>query len=278
MPADKGTSSQRILMALDASARGSSGLESAVDLAARLEAELLGLFVEDLNLLRSAALPFVRQFSFLTGGEEAFDAPSVERELRARSSLVKKTLALAARSRRVKWAFRTVRGAVEREVRAAAGDADLLFVTGPSGPLARHLDLAACVSAAAGKIRKPLGFVTQSSECDRSVLLVYDGSDESGRAAALALRLAEGAELEVAVASPEHGREQLTERAGDILAASGAEGRWPIVVAARSRDLIRLAEKLKPGVVVISTTHELLHDCDLHELSAIFGATVLLVP
>ena len=49
---------RRILVALDASAHSHAALAAAVALAARLHAEIEGLFVEDINLLRLAELPF----------------------------------------------------------------------------------------------------------------------------------------------------------------------------------------------------------------------------
>jgi hypothetical protein len=47
----------RILVALDASVRSLAALEAAAELAAEWHAELLGLFVEDVELLRLAATP-----------------------------------------------------------------------------------------------------------------------------------------------------------------------------------------------------------------------------
>ena len=44
---------RRILVALDASPASLSAMQNAVELAARLGAELIGLFVEDINLLRA---------------------------------------------------------------------------------------------------------------------------------------------------------------------------------------------------------------------------------
>ena len=61
---------RRILVALDASEASRAAIRSAVDLAARFRAELVGLFVEDVNLLRSAQLPFVRKVGAFSLVEE----------------------------------------------------------------------------------------------------------------------------------------------------------------------------------------------------------------
>ncbi len=52
---------QRILVALDASSDSRAAVEAAVNLAARFNAELTGIYVEDENLLRLADLPFVQE-------------------------------------------------------------------------------------------------------------------------------------------------------------------------------------------------------------------------
>ncbi|MGD9028912.1 MAG: universal stress protein, partial [Anaerolineae bacterium] len=52
---------RRILIALDASSHSIAALRAAARLASSLEAELHGLFVEDINLLRAAGLPMARE-------------------------------------------------------------------------------------------------------------------------------------------------------------------------------------------------------------------------
>jgi nucleotide-binding universal stress UspA family protein len=64
-----GLAFRRILVALDASVNSLAAIEQAATLAANLEAEQLGLFVEDINLLRIATLPFARQICFPSGAK-----------------------------------------------------------------------------------------------------------------------------------------------------------------------------------------------------------------
>ena len=68
-PTERGLA--RILVALDASASGRAALAGAAALAAELQAELLGLFVEDANLLRLASLPFSARSAWGPAAEEA---------------------------------------------------------------------------------------------------------------------------------------------------------------------------------------------------------------
>ena len=64
---------RRILVGLDASPRSLSALEVACDLAARFRAELEGLFVEDIDLLRACELPFTREIRFFSGARHRLD-------------------------------------------------------------------------------------------------------------------------------------------------------------------------------------------------------------
>jgi nucleotide-binding universal stress UspA family protein len=49
---------KRIVIAIDASPTSLAALEATAELAARWDAEILGVFVEDTDLLRMATLPF----------------------------------------------------------------------------------------------------------------------------------------------------------------------------------------------------------------------------
>ena len=55
---------KRIIVALDASAHSQAAMDAAASIAELLEAELIGVFVEDINLVRVAQLPFVREVQF----------------------------------------------------------------------------------------------------------------------------------------------------------------------------------------------------------------------
>src|SRR2546425_755825 len=119
---------RRILVALDSSAHSLAALEASVDMAARMEAELTGLFVEDIELLRMADAPFARELLYPSATEAPLNRATMERKLRAQSEQARKALAAAADRAQVQWTFRTVRGQVISEVLAAAGEADLLAI------------------------------------------------------------------------------------------------------------------------------------------------------
>jgi hypothetical protein len=131
MAAPEGRAFRRVIVALDAFARDAASIESAAALAARLHAEIAGLFVEDIDLLHLAGLPCARQVSLLTAAEELFDLGTLERELRVIAEHAQARISAAAARCRVHWSFRTVRGKIEAELLAATQASDLLVVVPP---------------------------------------------------------------------------------------------------------------------------------------------------
>ena len=119
---------RRIVVVLEPQARALGALDAAARLAARMQAELDGLFIEDEGLLRLAALPFAREIGFSSASARTLDVPGVERWLRALADEMRRGLAAAAdRSTVARWSFRVARGAPLTELRAAALAADLLL-------------------------------------------------------------------------------------------------------------------------------------------------------
>ena len=101
---------RRILVALDASLHSLAALEAASELAEALKAELVGIYVEDINLLHLAGLPFAHEVSYLSVAVRQLDSPSMERELRVQAERARQVLAGVAGRRQLRWSFRVVRG------------------------------------------------------------------------------------------------------------------------------------------------------------------------
>lgn len=188
---------RRILVALDASAHSLAALEEAAHLAAAMEAELLGLFVEDINLLRLAGLPFTRQISYPSGTAERLSAERLDRELKARAEMARKALAEAAERRRAAWSFRIARGQVAAEILAAAAEADLILAGRAGWSPARLIGSTARALLSAA----PRAVLLMSREAAGKgpVMAVYDGSADARRALDTAARLARAEEVGMVV-------------------------------------------------------------------------------
>lgn len=130
---------RRIILAIDAGSDGTLVLESAAALAERVGAELAAIFVEDVDLLNCAELPFVLQTSPLSAASQAFDMSAMERELQMMASQLRRRLAAAAERQRFAWSFRVVRCRLCEAALETESETDLLVLGGSGRALLRHL-------------------------------------------------------------------------------------------------------------------------------------------
>lgn len=183
---------RRILVALDASKESLAALDAAAQLAARLHAELAGLFIEDADLLNLAGLPFSREAPLLSRAGRLLDLERLEQELKSKAAIARQALARRAESLHLQWSFRTARGRVDAELLAAAAEADLIAVGKSTRPLTGDLRLGRRARTVAAQSARSMLFASPAS-CpgDAPLAAVYDGSTRSGAALSLATRLAE---------------------------------------------------------------------------------------
>lgn len=119
---------RRILVALDASSHSAAALEAAAELASRYGAELQGLYVEDVNLLRLAQLPFAQEVGQFTAIRRQLDVQEVRRQIRGQTGRIRRMFEVTTRRTRVRWSFQVTRGTVVNEVLDAASDVDALVL------------------------------------------------------------------------------------------------------------------------------------------------------
>jgi hypothetical protein len=117
-------------------------------LAVRQEAELVGLFIEDTDLLNLAALPFAREVG-LSSTPRPMDPMTTASEIRAQAAVAQRRLAVVAQDVGLNWSFEIRRGRYEPEVLAALAGADLLVLDrSRKEDVAERLGLAARVLSA----------------------------------------------------------------------------------------------------------------------------------
>lgn len=183
---------RRILVALDASKESLAALDAAAQLAARLHAELAGLFIEDADLLNLAALPFSREAPLLSRAGRLLDLERLEQELKSKAAIARQALARRAESLQLQWSFRTARGRVDAELLAAAAEADLIAVGKSTRPLTGDVRLGRRARAVAAQSARSMLFASPAScPSDAPLAAVYDGSTRASAALSLATRLAE---------------------------------------------------------------------------------------
>lgn len=181
---------RRILVALDASPESLAALEFAAELAAGLEAELAGLFVENVDLLNLASLPFVREVSRLAPGARTLDPERMAAELRAQAAVARRALEAAAAAQHLRSSFRILRGQVEAELATAVSETDLLTL-GRGERSVRRQALGRTLQTVSRQLPcSVLLAVTVRRAPTAPVAAIYDVSDCGAGALELAVRIA----------------------------------------------------------------------------------------
>ena len=219
----------RIVVVIDASRRSRAALEAAASLAARFQAELGGLFVEDADLLRVAELPFARETGYSSPPRRIL-VSEIERSLRARAEELRRVVEARAKQADLRWSFRVKRGGLTPSTIGASEEADLLIV---------------------GHERTPPGPAGVEGE---AVLVVCDETPRGRRALEIGLRIAEelGKPVDVMVAGAR--KDGGTDPEGKPPAWFDARGLR--IAAYRGRvetgeDLLRVLRDRKPSILIL---------------------------
>ena len=253
--ADAAFEIRRILLALDASPGSLAALEAAVDLAAKMEAELSGLFVEDEELMHMAESPLARQVLYPAATQTAVSRASLEREMKSESERARKALESAAQRAKVRWSFRTVKGQVTRELLAAAGECDVLAVGRVSWHRARSARIGStALELATGRV--PLLVAKKERAAHVSLVVYFDESADAQRALLTAAQLARagGGRLTVFLAAPDPGQAAaLQNRAAVLLKNTPLAVRYCSVAPVNEASLRKAVAAEKPGLFVMAS-------------------------
>lgn len=188
---------ERIVVALDASPQSQMALRAAAQLAAAMQAELQGLFVEDANLFHLCNSPFCREVGLRTAVVRQLESHTMERQLRVRAAELRRSLARVASEAQVRWSFQVTRGAIEQELLAAAENA-LLLSLGRTGWLAGKR-LGSTTRTIVERTPRPLLILGNHDGLTPPLTVLYNGSTSADRALALAIRLTQQAGQTLAV-------------------------------------------------------------------------------
>ncbi len=186
---------QRIFVALDASTQSDAALAAAVDMAAALQARLVGIFVEDINLLRAAQLPFVKEVRFSQAEVREINQQQMEQHWRLLASQVHYNLSELAREKQVEFEFEVLRGSVASRLLAAVLEADLLALGRLGRSLLARTRLGSTARLVVSQARSSVLLMHDGGDLTQPVLIFYDDTPAAKRALAVAVQL-----------TPRHGR------------------------------------------------------------------------
>lgn len=122
----------RIVLGLGAQPSPST-LAMAADLAQAMRLQLLGLFIEDDDLLHMAGLPFAREIAYPSARSRPIDPAAMERALQASALAARQALQRRLAGLPVSWAFEVVRGPLVTRLLACVVQTDLIVLAASQG-------------------------------------------------------------------------------------------------------------------------------------------------
>jgi len=259
---------RRIAVALEVSAAGRPLVEACARLAARLGAELEGIFVEDVNLLRLSGLSFLRELRPSSLGEEAVSARRMQSELRALARAAEQMLEQAARETGVPWSFRVWRGQAGAE--ALAG-----------GLAAEFLGLARIGRRASLRLWAASGFrAYRPPQISSGICVLLNAGDTAQQLLETAAYLAQQPDNLLTVLLPAAATEQadaLREAAAMLLAGHGQTARFIRLERTDAASLAQAALRAGAAMLVAETGHPLFRSAGLETCMEALSCAVLLV-
>jgi nucleotide-binding universal stress UspA family protein len=271
---------RRILVALDASRQSVAALNAAAFLAEALEAELLGMFVEDVNLVRWSALPFAREIGHATARARPLAEADLALALRAQAVRAQQALARIATGRGVTWSFRVARGEVAATLLAAAHDSDLVALGASFISWTAGRQLGSTARAVMGAAPRPVLLLPNGTQWGPPYVVVYDGSGAAQRALAIALHLtgAEKSARLVVVLMGEARSESARRGIAKQLTRPGVSVEIRNVATTDVAELVRVVRATSPGSVIVPIGVPLLANSAAADRLAALRCAVLIVP
>ncbi len=179
---------ERILVAIDASPHSVAALQVAAELAALLQAEVHGIYVEDINLLHLCGLPFSAEVGSFTASVRRLDNRSIERHFRSVAHQIRHTMEQTAGRAHVRWSFEVTRGGVASELLAAAEAASMVTL-GRAGRR-RVKSLGSTARLVVSRTSRPVLVLGEDGHLRFPLIVLYTGTPAADRALQLAQQMA----------------------------------------------------------------------------------------
>jgi len=187
----KKTNINRILVALDPSEVNRSILRAATTLAVNLDAKLNALFVEDINLLRLAELPFAREVVYGSPTGRQINVADMERSLHSQMIRLRTLVEAISQQSKMNIAFDVLRGDVASVVCSASEQTDLLVIGKNTQQLRHSQKVGSITQTILSSASCNLMVLQHGATIERPVAVLFTGSKASHRALQLAIQLVE---------------------------------------------------------------------------------------
>lgn len=254
---------KRILVALDTSETNRNALQTASLLASQLQAELQALFVEDINLLRLAELPFAHEMMIGSPERRRMTTASVERQMQAQVARLRQLVETTAQQNRIKVDFKVLRGQISNELQLAAQGMDLLILGKSSQHSQRSLKLGKVAQEVLTTVNCNILLLQYGALIERPVAVLFDGSTASQRALQLAVQLAHGDHNQLKVMYPAVAPQQqqaLQQQVQALTRSLGIDADQIVLNNNSSETLLQTAEQFNSRVLIVTANHSVLNN------------------
>lgn len=242
----------RVLIAFDLSPHSLTALEAAVEVAALFDAELLGVFVEDVDLLRLADLGFASEIRSFSATIQPLDAERMRLQLRAAAERARRTLAVSAERARVPWSFHVARGPVAAAVMEKVGGRDLISLGRLGWSALGRAGLGRTARMILGAAQVSALVLRQGGWAVVPLCALYDGSKAARRGLDVAARLARReTPTVVVVAGDDRAAERLEHEAAELLRSRGVRARFRRLVGVDRKTVLAAVRAGAPGLIVL---------------------------
>jgi nucleotide-binding universal stress UspA family protein len=271
---------RRIVVAIDASPASVAALEVAAELAVAWETEVLGLFVEDINLLRLGSLPFAREVGGFSAARRRISGVEVEQHLRIMARHAQEALATVARRLGIRTSFRIARGRVTEQLLEQISSDDLFCLGVRSWSVTGRTGLGSTARAIAVGAQGRILILPHGARAAGPAAVVYDGSRSATEAleTALAFVGGRGQDLRVFCVGPTEKKAQhLARQAAEGLGARGSGIHFRQIKPADVRHAARAALGLGANALVVPGGGNVLSDTAIDALISDLPGPVLVV-
>ncbi|MFN2361515.1 MAG: universal stress protein [Marinobacter sp.] len=272
----------RILVLIDGSRLSYEALEAAADIAGKRGAEILGVYVEELNLLRSAGYGFSREVGTASGISRPLDPGILQQRMQRLANQARVALARAVKQHGGNAELSIARGRVVEEVLALAGPDDLLVLgrAGWSSPAGARLG-----STARRLVRQSPGRVLLWCEKtlphqNRVVVFLNDHDEANHRAALAAAEISRHHHQPVTIilgadVKPTDGRLDAIRQDLDVL---GAGIRLRVMPDSNPLTVARVLREERASQLVVSRECALFNEPGAEQLLAALSLPVTVTP
>jgi hypothetical protein len=125
---DTNSNKQTVMLAVDAGSYSITTVHLAVEMAASMQTRILGLFIEDEDLLQVTGLPCTREITLTTARVRPISIDQMQRSFRSVALQFKQALQLQAQASQIAWSFDTVRGRTRDISLVSAADSTYIIL------------------------------------------------------------------------------------------------------------------------------------------------------